>query len=77
MFAAMIFRKEPFFYGQDNNDQLMQIVRVLGTDAFQDYLNKYEIELDPQVCVCVYRCLFLCVPPLTRAHTGRVQVRQA
>jgi len=49
MFAAMIFRKEPFFYGHDNYDQLVQIVRVLGTDAFQDYLNKYDIELDPQL----------------------------
>eukprot|EP00983_Pelagomonas_calceolata_P134927 1162106-Pelagomonas_calceolata.AAC.4 len=53
MFAAMIFRKEPFFYGHDNYDQLVQIVRVLGTDAFQDYLNKYDIELDPQVCLRV------------------------
>jgi len=31
MFAAMIFRKEPFFYGHDNADQLVQIVRVRRT----------------------------------------------
>ncbi|OIW10931.1 hypothetical protein TanjilG_27877 [Lupinus angustifolius] len=28
MFAAMIFRKEPFFYGHDNQDQLVKIAKV-------------------------------------------------
>ncbi|RYQ80881.1 hypothetical protein Ahy_Scaffold1g106987 isoform E [Arachis hypogaea] len=28
MFAGMIFRKEPFFYGHDNYDQLAKIVKV-------------------------------------------------
>ncbi|MBA0772070.1 hypothetical protein Gotri_007508 [Gossypium trilobum] len=28
MFAGMIFRKEPFFYGHDNNDQLVKIAKV-------------------------------------------------
>ncbi|KAL3895608.1 MAG: hypothetical protein SGCHY_004599 [Lobulomycetales sp.] len=46
MFASMIFRKEPFFHGQDNNDQLVRIARVLGTDALFAYLAKYDIELD-------------------------------
>ena len=30
MFAGMIFRKEPFFHGHDNYDQLVKIVKVLG-----------------------------------------------
>ena len=49
MFAAMIFRKEPFFYGHDNYDQLVKIARVLGTDDLYDYLEKYGIDLDPQL----------------------------
>lgn len=48
MFASMIFRKEPFFNGQSNSDQLVKIAKVLGTDDLFDYLDKYEIELDPQ-----------------------------
>jgi casein kinase II subunit alpha len=46
MFASMIFKKEPFFHGHDNYDQLVKIAKVLGTDELQTYLEKYEIELD-------------------------------
>ncbi|KAI3860226.1 hypothetical protein MKW98_031896 [Papaver atlanticum] len=49
MFAGMIFRKEPFFYGRDNYDQLVKIAKVLGTDELNAYLNKYSLELDPQL----------------------------
>ncbi|PHH58927.1 hypothetical protein CDD81_4077 [Ophiocordyceps australis] len=48
MFASMIFRKEPFFHGNSNADQLVKIAKVLGTDELFDYLDKYEIELDAQ-----------------------------
>jgi casein kinase II subunit alpha len=48
MFASMIFRKEPFFHGNSNSDQLVKIAKVLGTDDLFDYLDKYEIELDQQ-----------------------------
>lgn len=47
MLASMIFRKEPFFRGDDNYDQLVKIVKVLGTDSFTSYLEKYRIKLDP------------------------------
>lgn len=30
MMAAIIFKKEPFFFGHDNYDQLVKIARVLG-----------------------------------------------
>eukprot|EP00913_Durusdinium_trenchii_P031849 g29827.t1 len=43
----MVFRKEPFFHGQDNYDQLVKIARVLGTDGLFAYLDKYNQELDP------------------------------
>ena len=48
MFASMIFRKEPFFHGNSNSDQLVKIAKVLGTEDLFDYLDKYEIELDAQ-----------------------------
>ena len=40
------FKKEPFFHGQDNYDQLVTIAKVLGTDDLFAYLEKYNIELD-------------------------------
>jgi len=46
MFAGMIFRKEPFFHGQDNYDQLVKIAKVLGTDDLFAYIDKYSIALD-------------------------------
>lgn len=46
MFAGMIFRREPFFRGADNYDQLVRICKVLGFDGLQAYLNKYQLELD-------------------------------
>ncbi|KAI8997965.1 Pkinase-domain-containing protein [Gaertneriomyces semiglobifer] len=46
MFASMIFRKEPFFHGHDNYDQLVKIAKVLGTDELFAYLDKYNIELE-------------------------------
>lgn len=48
MFASMIFRKEPFFHGNSNTDQLVKIAKVLGTDELFEYLDKYDIELDSQ-----------------------------
>lgn len=47
MFAGMIFRREPFFRGSDNYDQLVRVAKVLGFDKLQAYINKYRLELDP------------------------------
>ncbi|ETW04098.1 CMGC/CK2 protein kinase [Aphanomyces invadans] len=46
--AGMLFQKDPFFQGTDNCDQLVKIAQVLGSDALQDYIFKYKLELDPQ-----------------------------
>lgn len=51
----MIFRKEPFFYGHDNYDQLVKIAKVLGTDELYTYLAKYGLMLDPQLEAMVGR----------------------
>lgn len=45
--AALIFKKEPFFHGHDNFDQLAKIAKVLGTEELYRYLDKYDLELDP------------------------------
>lgn len=45
MLASMVFQKEPFFHGTSNTDQLVKIVRVLGSDDFEKYLLKYQITL--------------------------------
>ncbi|CAK4115584.1 unnamed protein product [Aphanomyces euteiches] len=45
--AGMIFRKDPFFQGHDNYDQLVKIAKVKGTDELFDYLTTYNLDLDP------------------------------
>jgi len=45
MFAGIIFKKEPFFRGNDNKDQLVKIARVLGTDAFDTWMDKYGLTI--------------------------------
>ncbi|EPZ32712.1 Pkinase-domain-containing protein [Rozella allomycis CSF55] len=56
MLAALIFRKEPFFHGSDNYDQLVKITHVLGTDDLYEYLDKYGIELDEHYDGCIKDC---------------------
>jgi casein kinase II subunit alpha len=43
--AGMIFKVDPFFKGSDNNDQLIKIVKVMGTDDLVKYLKKYRLAL--------------------------------
>lgn len=46
MLASMIFRKEHFFRGIDNDDQLLKILRVLGTDCFDAWLRTFDIPFE-------------------------------
>ena len=46
LFAGLIFKKEPFFHGNDNNDMLIKIVKVLGSNDLSDYLLKYNLTLN-------------------------------
>eukprot|EP00039_Didymoeca_costata_P032061 m.36687 g.36687 ORF g.36687 m.36687 type:complete len:362 (+) comp9173_c0_seq2:140-1225(+) len=48
MVASMFFRKEPFFHGHDNYDQLVKIAKVLGTDDLYAYVATYNMTLDPR-----------------------------
>lgn len=54
--ASMVFKKEPFFAGTDNHDQLVRIAKVLGTEDLTDYLIKYHIEMEPRYHVVLLRC---------------------
>lgn len=47
--AAIIFSKEPFFYGEDNNEVLLQIIQTLGSDDFIEYTKKYKILIDEKI----------------------------
>lgn len=51
MFAAILFKKEHFFLGKDNQDQLAKIVAVLGSKGFNEYTKKYNIQIDPSEVV--------------------------
>jgi len=44
--TIQIFRKEHFFRGSDNVDQLLKILKVLGTEEFDKYMEKYDIEME-------------------------------
>jgi casein kinase II subunit alpha len=49
MLAALVFDSEPFFYGSKTDaNQLLDIVKTLGTEALFAWLDKYEITLDEE-----------------------------
>ena len=56
MMAAMIFRKEPFFYEHDSYHQLITIANILGTDDLYSYLNKYQLKLESPLEKRLRRC---------------------
>ena len=46
MLAGFVFKKDYFFLGKDNQLQLVEICKFLGTKKLFKYLNKYGIELN-------------------------------
>jgi casein kinase II subunit alpha len=44
--CKQVFRRDPFFNGQDNYDQLVVITKVLGTAKLYEYLKKYNLTLN-------------------------------
>lgn len=55
MFAGLIFKKEPFFRGLDNKDQLVKIARVIGTDELDAWIDRYGLAIDPQFRTAIGR----------------------
>lgn len=47
--AEILFKSRPFFFGNDNIDQLYKVVSVLGTYEFLRYVKQYEIELPREI----------------------------
>ncbi|CCW62883.1 unnamed protein product [Phytomonas sp. EM1] len=45
VFAGIIFHADPFFDGYSNEDQLLRIVAVFGTDAVRRYVAKYNAQI--------------------------------
>ena len=44
LFAGIIFMKEPFFAGQDSNEQLTKIAKIIGSDDLIAYIDKYDLD---------------------------------
>ena len=42
MLAGMMFAKEPFFKGADNDDQLMKIAKFMGAEPIREYADKFD-----------------------------------
>jgi casein kinase II subunit alpha len=55
MMAGLIFRKDPFFHGRNNHDQLAKIAKIMGTKDLMDYIEKYNIQIDPQLTKLITR----------------------
>eukprot|EP01108_Squamamoeba_japonica_P007262 TRINITY_DN6063_c0_g1_i2.p2 TRINITY_DN6063_c0_g1~~TRINITY_DN6063_c0_g1_i2.p2 ORF type:complete len:196 (-),score=91.83 TRINITY_DN6063_c0_g1_i2:54-641(-) len=55
MFGGIIFRREPFFHGRDNPDQLAKIARVLGTDSLYRWVDKYGLTMSSSLAAVVGR----------------------
>ena len=53
--AGLLFRREPFFRGRDNVDQLAKIVAVLGPNDLADYCRRVGIELSAEVNAAVLK----------------------
>ena len=42
MLAGMIFCREPFFRGEDNDYQLIKIAKFFWADEIHNYVNKFD-----------------------------------
>lgn len=49
MLGGMLFMIDTLFHGRDNDDQLVKIVQVLGSDGFNAYLRKYDLPAPKRV----------------------------
>jgi casein kinase II subunit alpha len=43
--AELIFKKDGFFHGTDNFDQLVRIAKVLGTKEMEKYIERYSLDI--------------------------------
>ncbi|GBF88823.1 casein kinase II alpha subunit [Raphidocelis subcapitata] len=53
MLAAFLFKRQVFFRGEDEFDQLVRIAKVLGSEDLYRYADKYGVEVDPALVTAV------------------------
>lgn len=53
MLAAFLFKRQVFFRGEDEFDQLVRIAKVLGSEELYRYADKYGVEVDPALVQAV------------------------
>eukprot|EP00953_Heterococcus_sp_UTEX-ZZ885_P015528 8738-Heterococcus_DN1.PRE.1 len=51
--AGLLLQREPFFRGRDNEDQLVRIACVLGTDGLHRFLRRYNVQLSAELLAAV------------------------
>jgi serine/threonine protein kinase len=64
MLSGMIFRKEPFFHGHDNYDQLVKIAKVSNLISFLGVQFQFSCRFIPthcSVCFCVIARAKVCL----------------
>lgn len=66
--AGLLFRREPFFRGKDNEDMLGKIVQVLGTRDFLPYCRKCNVRLSSKARAAIGKYC-------SRAASGPVSAR--
>lgn len=48
-FATMLFKRCPVFQGRDNNEVLMKLVHLFGSEPFEEYIKKFGIQVPPSL----------------------------
>lgn len=70
--ASLVFRRAPFFRGEDDVDQMARIIRVLGTRDLYRYLEKHNLSLDP---VLAYNLSYIARKPWSHfIHDGNAHL---
>ena len=68
MFSGMIFKKEPFFHGHDNYDQLVKIAKV----HHQPFFPAFYLAI---TCYLLLTLVFNLSPPITIGPRNRRAIR--
>ena len=54
--AGILFKKDAFFHGEDNDQVLLKITQVLGSEEYFEYIKKYDINLTEKLEVLITSC---------------------
>lgn len=48
-FASLLFEKNPFFKGKDNNDQIVKLAELFGCKELYNYAEKYDLQIPKEI----------------------------